>query len=65
MCRGIAPFFIDFYSFLVYNILNEETINFDTSKKLFKEFIEKQEKVIKKIKETGDITNNFGIKDFI
>ena len=56
----------DLYSsFLLYNILNEETINFDTSKKLFKEFIEKQEKVIKKIKETGDITNNFGIKDFI
>lgn len=55
----------DLYSsFLLYNYLDIETIDFDKCDFLFEDFLKKQEKVIKKITLTGDITKNFGLKQF-
>ena len=55
----------DLYSaFLLYNMLDTNKIDFQKCKQNFNDFLEKQELVINRIKVMGDITNNFGIKDF-
>lgn len=56
----------DLYSsFLLYNHLDLETIDFDKCDALFNDFLIKQEKVIEKITLTGDNTKNFGLKYFM
>lgn len=56
----------DLYSsFLLYNYLDLETIDFDKCDILFEDFLTKQEKVIEKITFSGDNTKNFGLKDFM
>ena len=55
----------DLYSaFLLYNMLDINEIDFQKCKQNFNDFLEKQKLVINRIKVMGDITNNFGIKDF-
>ena len=56
----------DLYSaFLLYNIKDENTINFDSCKKEFRNFLRQQQLIVDKIKIQGDKTKNFGLKDFI
>ena len=55
----------DLYSaFLLYNMLNTNEIDFHRCKENFNDFLKKQELVINRIKVMGDVTKNFGIKDF-
>ena len=56
----------DLYSsFLLYSILDENTINFNKCKRNFKKFLKQQDIVINKIKKEGDKTKNFGLSSFI
>ena len=45
-------------------MLDINEIDFQKCKQNFNDFLEKQKLVINRIKVMGDITNNFGIKDF-
>ena len=55
----------DLYSaFLLMHYKDEKHINFEECQADFNNFIKKQSPVIEKIKSTGDITKNFGIKYF-
>ena len=56
----------DLYSsFLLYNIKDNENIDFDACNKNFNTFLKLQQEVVEKIKVQGDTTKNFGLKDFI
>ena len=56
----------DLYSsFLLYNIKDNETIDFDACDKNFSHFLELQQQVVEEIKTKGDTTKNFGSKDFV
>ena len=56
----------DLYSsYLLYNIQDKSTINFNKCKRNFNKYIEKQSKVIDKIKNEGDKTKNFGLSTFV
>lgn len=41
------------------------TIDYNSCELLFNDFIEKQQKVIEKVKIQGDTTKNFGLKDLL
>ena len=56
----------DLYSsFLLYNIKDNENIDFDACSRSFEKFLLLQQNVVEKIKVQGDSTKNFGIKHFI
>ena len=56
----------DLYSsFLLYNIKDNENIDFDACNLNFNKFLELQQQVVEEIKTKGDTTKNFGLKDFI
>lgn len=55
----------DLYSsFLLYNRLDLEHIDFESCDKLFDDFLKKQDLTIKKVQIQGDTTKNFGLKEF-
>ena len=56
----------DLYSsFLLYNIKDNENIDFDACNLKFNKFLELQQQVVEEIKTEGDTTKNFGLRDFI
>ena len=56
----------DLYSsFLLYNIKDNENIDFDACNLNFNKFLELQQQVVEEIKTKGDTTKNFGLRDFI
>ena len=56
----------DLYSsFLLYNIKDNENIDFDACNRNFEKFLLLQQNVVEEIKTKGDTTKNFGLKDFI
>ena len=56
----------DLYSaFLLCNMYDENTIDFNSCNNKFNDFLKKQEVTVNKIKVLGDTTKNFGLKDFI
>jgi hypothetical protein len=56
----------DLYSsFLLYNIKDNENIDFDACNRNFKKFLLLQQQVVEEMKTKGDITKNFGLKDFL
>ena len=56
----------DLYSsFLLYNIKDNENIDFDACNLNFNKFLELQQQVVEEMKTKGDTTKNFGLKDFI
>ena len=55
----------DLYSaFLLYHFGDSTTPNYNTCKRDFKKFLQKQEIVIEYIKQHGDSSRNFGIRNF-
>ena len=56
----------DLYScYLLYNMKDIDTINFDACKNEFEAFLKLQSLVIEEIKTIGDKTKNFGLKQFV
>ena len=56
----------DLYSsFLLYNIKDNENIDFDACNLNFNKFLKLQQQVVEEIKTKGDTTKNFGLRDFI
>ena len=56
----------DLYSsFLLYNIKDNENIDFDACNRNFLKFLLLQQNVVEEIKTKGDTTKNFGLRDFI
>ena len=56
----------DLYSsFLLYNIKDNENIDFDACTRNFDKFLLLQQNVVEEIKTKGDTTKNFGLKDFL
>ena len=56
----------DLYSsFLLYNIKDNENIDFDACARNFDKFLLLQQNVVEEIKTKGDTTKNFGLKDFL
>ena len=56
----------DLYSsFLLYNIKDNENIDFDACNRNFDKFLLLQQNVVEEIQTKGDTTKNFGLKDFI
>ena len=52
-------------SFLLYNIKDNENIDFDACNRNFDKFLLLQQNVVEEIQTKGDTTKNFGLKDFI